>query len=379
MTNTWTSSPGFRVTVAGALVNILLSAIKFGAGVLGKSSAMMADAFHSISDLLTDIIVIFTHRIGQIPRDADHPYGHGKAETIGATIIGVAIILVSVGILANVWAVIESGLNLIPNWLAAGGALVSIVAKEILFRCTRAAGEKISSPAVIANAWHHRSDAISSIAALTGIIAAMLGYPIMDPIAGGVVAVLIARAGYGILRQGVRDLMDTSLSEEKVKKISEQIERTPGVLECHDLRTRRIGGDIIMDVHILVDKESSVSEGHNIAEMARRDLIKTWRNIQDILIHVDTEDDSNLENIYTTSSEELKKLTDPVIAAADGVLERTNLRVHFTNGMAVLEVFIRMEDSLGQDKTNAVIRDLKTRLLDIESVDEVRIFLDVNG
>lgn len=379
MTNTWTSSPGFRVTVVGALVNILLSAVKFAAGALGKSSAMMADAFHSISDLLTDIIVIFTHRIGQMPRDADHPYGHGKAETIGATIIGVAIILVSLGILADVWAVIESGLELIPNWLAVGGALVSIVAKEILFRYTRAAGEKISSPAVIANAWHHRSDAVSSIAALIGIVAAMLGYPIMDPVAGGVVAVLIARAGYGILLQGVRDLMDTSLSEEKVKKIREQIERTPGVLECHDLRTRRIGGDIIMDVHILVDKESSVSEGHNIAEMARRDLIKTWRNIQDILIHVDTEDDSNLENIYTTSSEKLKKLTDPVIASADGVLERTNLRVHFTNGMSVLEVFIRMEDSLDQDKTKIIIRDLKTRLLDIENVDEVRVFLDVNS
>lgn len=205
MTNSWTSSPGFRVTVIGALINILLSAIKFAAGALGKSSAMMADAFHSLSDLLTDIIVIFTHRIGQMPRDADHPYGHGRAETIGATIIGVAIILVSLGILADVWAVIESGLDLIPNWLAVGGALVSIVAKEILFRYTRATGEKISSPAVIANAWHHRSDAISSIAALIGIAAAMLGYPIMDPIAGGVVAVLIAQAGYGILRQGVRD------------------------------------------------------------------------------------------------------------------------------------------------------------------------------
>ena len=378
MKNARTSNPGLRVTLVGALVNILLAALKFAAGILGNSAAMMADAFHSLSDLLTDLVVIFTHKIGQIPRDADHPYGHGRAETIGAAIIGAAIILVSFGIIVDVWRVIESGLGLIPNWLAVAGALVSIVAKEILFHYTKAAGEKIKSPVVIANAWHHRTDAISSVAALVGIVAAMLGYPIMDPLAGAVVAILIAKAGIGILSQGVRDLMDTSLSEERVKEIREQIERTPGVLQCHDLRTRRIGGEILMDAHILVDKESSVSEGHNIAEMVRRDLIKTWDNLQDILIHVDAEDDSNLEIIYSTSSEELKKLTAPIIASAKGVLERTNLRVHFINGRAILEVFIRMEDSLGLNRTSLIVRDLKTRLLDIENVDEVRIFLDVN-
>ena len=374
----WTSNPGVWATAVGALVNILLAALKFVAGTLGKSSAMMADAFHSLSDLLTDFVVIFTHRIGQIPKDADHPYGHGRAENIGAAIIGVAILLVSLGILADVWSVIESGLALVPNWLAAGGALVSIVAKEILFHYTKAVGEKINSPAIVANAWHHRTDAISSIAALIGIIAAMLGYPIMDPLAGGVVAVLIARAGFVILNQGVKDLMDTSLSEKKVKEIAKQIEQTPGVLQCHDLRTRRIGGEIIMDAHILVDKELSVSEGHNIAEMVRRDLIKTWDNIHDILIHVDAEDDSNLETIYPTSSEELKKLTDPIIASTAGVLERTNLRVHFINGRAVIEVFIRMEESLSMNKIKTIVWGLTARLQDIENVDEARVFLNVN-
>ena len=374
----WTSNPGFRATAIGALVNILLAALKFVAGTLGKSSAMMADAFHSLSDLLTDFVVIFTHRIGQIPKDADHPYGHGRAENIGAAIIGVAILLVSLGIIADVWSVIASGLALVPNWLAVGGALVSIVAKEILFHYTLAVGKKINSPTIVANAWHHRTDAISSIAALAGIIAAMLGYPIMDPLAGGVVAVLIAWVGYGILNQGVKDLMDTSLSEEMVRKIRTQIEQTPGVIQCHDLRTRRIGGEVIMDAHILVDKELSVSEGHNIAEIARRDLIKTWDNVHDILIHVDTEDDSQLMSIYPTSSEELRKFTDPVIAATKGVLEATNLRVHFINGRAVIEVFIRVDESLSMDKIKTIVRGLTTRLQDIENVDEARIFLNVN-
>ncbi|MGV7221024.1 MAG: cation diffusion facilitator family transporter [Nitrospinales bacterium] len=372
------SNPGVRVTVVGALVNIFLAITKFIAGFIGNSSAMMADAFHSLSDLLTDLIVIFTHKIGQMPKDADHPYGHGRAENIGATIIGIAILLVSVGILIDVWVVIESGVKLVPTWLAAGGAIVSILANEILFRYTQAVGEKIQSPAIVANAWHHRTDAISSIAALIGISAAMFGFPIMDPIAGAIVALLIAKAGYEILSQGVMDLMDTSLSEEDVNKIIKQVKQIPGVLQCHDLRTRRIGGKVLMDGHILVDKELSVSEGHNIAETVRRELIKSWENIEDILIHVDTEDDSDLVSIYPTSSEELKKLSDPIISSTPGVLERTNLRAHFIKGRAVLDVFVRLENSLKQEEVNQTIEKLKARLLNLEHVDSVRVYLDVN-
>jgi cation diffusion facilitator family transporter len=372
------SNPGVRVTVVGALVNIFLAVTKFIAGFLGNSSAMMADAFHSLSDLLTDLIVIFTHKIGQMPKDADHPYGHGRAENIGATIIGIAILLVSLGIIIDVWNVIESGVKLVPTWLAASGAIVSILANEILFRYTQAVGEKIQSPAIVANAWHHRTDAISSIAALIGITAAMFGFPIMDPIAGAIVALLIAKAGYDILAQGVMDLMDTSLSEEDVNKIIKQVEQISGVLQCHDLRTRRIGGNVLMDAHILVDKELSVSEGHNIAETVRRELIKSWDNIEDILIHVDTEDDSDLVPIYPTSSEELKKLSDPIISSTPGVLEGTNLRVHFTNGRAVLDVFVKLENSLSPDKAKQIADDLKTRLETLEHVDSARVYLDVN-
>ena len=378
MNKTSNSNPGVRVTVIGALVNIFLAAIKFVAGFIGNSAAMMADAFHSLSDLLTDLIVIFTHKIGQIPKDADHPYGHGRAENIGATIIGIAILLVSVGILIDVWHVIDSGLMVTPNWLAAGGAIISIVAKEILFHYTKAIGEKIQSPAIVANAWHHRTDAISSIAALIGIGAAMWGLPIMDPIAGAIVAILISKAGFEILSQGVKDLMDTSLSEEKVNKIINQVEQIPGVLQCHDIRTRRIGGKILMDGHILVDKELSVSEGHNIAETVRRELVKSWENIEDILIHVDTEDDSDLVPIYPTSSEELRELSDPIISSTPGVLERTNLRAHFTHGKAVLEVFVRLEKSISQKQAKKTIDNLKARLETLEHVDSVRIYLDVN-
>lgn len=372
------SNPGVKVTVVGAGVNILLAALKFFAGTLGKSAAMVADAFHSLSDLLTDIIVAFTHEIGRIPKDADHPYGHGRAETIGATVIGLTIIAVALGIIYDVWKIIESGLEQVPTWLAVTGALVSIVAKEILYHYTKAVGEKIRSPAIIANAWHHRSDAISSIAALIGIVAAMLGTPIMDPLAGAVVSLLIGKAGYKIFIQGMNDLMDTSLSEEIVREIENNISGTSGVLACHDLRTRRIGGKVLMDAHILVEKESSVSEGHNIAETVRRNLIKTYGYIQDILIHVDTEDDSAVETIYPTNREELKRLADPIIDSTKGILERTHLRVHFFKGRAILEVYVRADDSLSPGGSKIILRELKSRLEKIDHVHEVRVFLDIN-
>lgn len=378
MIRTLKSKPGVKITVVGAVVNILLAALKLFAGTLGKSAAMVADAFHSLSDLLTDIIVAFTHEIGRIPKDADHPYGHGRAETIGATVIGLVIITVALGIIYDVWKIMASGLEQVPTWLALTGALVSIIAKEILYRYTKTIGEKIHSPAIIANAWHHRSDAISSVAALIGIAAAMLGFPIMDPLAGAVVALLIGKAGYKIFVQGMNDLMDTSLSEEIVREIENEISGTPGVLQCHDLRTRRIGGKVLMDAHILVEKESSVSEGHNIAETVRRNLINTYGYIQDILIHVDTEDDSAVETIYPTDREELKKLADPIINATDGVLGRTHLRVHFFKGRAILEVYVRADDSLSPERSKIIFRELKSRLEQIDNVHEARVFIDVN-
>ena len=212
-------SPGVKATLVGALANLLLSVVKFIGGILGNSTALIADAVHSLSDLLTDAIVLATHKIGQMPADSNHPYGHGRAETIGATIVGVVIILAGIWIAYDVSQVIASGSQLVPTWLAAGAAFISILVNEGIFHYTRNVGEKINSPAIIANAWHHRSDAISSVAALIGILGAHFGYTIMDPLAGGVVALMILKVGYGILTDGLRDLMDTGLSEDQTGEI----------------------------------------------------------------------------------------------------------------------------------------------------------------
>jgi cation diffusion facilitator family transporter len=379
MFNLTNISPGIKATLVGAFANLLLSVVKFIGGVAGHSTALVADALHSLSDLLTDAIVLATHKIGQIPADSNHPYGHGRAETIGATIVGGVIILAGIWIGYDVWQVIASGSKLIPTWLAASAALFSILVNEGIFHYTRRVGEKTNSPAIIANAWHHRSDAISSVAALIGILGAHFGYLIMDPLAGGIVALMILKVGYDILTDGLRDLMDTGLSEDQTREIQKLIDDIPEVIKYHDLRTRTLGGEVFMDVHILVDTDLTVTEGHAAAERVRRSLINAFDRVQDVLVHVDGEEDHKLLQIYPSTRADLKKIVDPMIQDADVTLKRTGMRVHHLKGTTLIEIHLKVDPSKSMNEINPVLKDLKARLKSSPEIDDVRIFVDVNA
>jgi cation diffusion facilitator family transporter len=372
-------SAGVKATLVGAFANLLLSVVKFIGGVMGNSTALVADAVHSLSDLLTDAIVLATHKIGQIPADSNHPYGHGRAETIGSTIVGAVIILAGFWIAYDVSLVIASGSKLVPTWLAAGAAVFSILVNEGIFHYTRSVGEKINSPAIVANAWHHRSDAISSVAALIGILGAHFGYPVMDPLAGGVVALMILKVGYDILVEGLRDLMDTGLSADQTQEIQNIIDGIPEVIKFHDLRTRTLGGEIFMDVHILVDTDLTVTEGHAAAERVRRNLINAFDKVQDVMVHVDGEEDHKLLQIYPSTRADLEKLVDPMIEEAGLTLKRTRLRVHHLQGSTLIEIYLLADPGKSIREINPLLEDLKERLKSTPEIDDVRIFLDVNA
>lgn len=379
MLNDLKNNPGIRIILIGALANLLLSVFKITGGIVGRSTAMIADGIHSLSDLVTDVVVLFTHKIGQLPADDNHPYGHGRAETIGATLVGAVIIAAGFGLAYQAWEIISTDAFRTPTWPAAAAALISIGVNEVLFRYTRSAGEQTKSPSLVANAWHHRSDAISSIAALIGIGGAMAGYPIMDPIAAIIVSVMIAKVGYDIAFSGLSDLMDTALSEEETHRIETMINGLPGVIQTHNLRTRRIGGDVLVDVHILVDHEASVTEGHLIAETVRRELIRTMDNVQDVLVHVDTENDAAFESIYWANRSYLEKQVDPMIALIKDIQKRTHLRAHHHRGKTTLEVFVKMREGLAPDEADSIIKELKEQLQTIEHVHEARVFIDTNS
>ena len=372
-------NPGIKVTLIGTASNLILSIIKFAGGIIGHSAAMIADATHSVSDLLTDMIVLIMLKVGQKPKDEDHPYGHGKAETLGTTVVGFIIISVGIGLAYEAWEMIQSGIARIPEPLAAGTALISIFIKEWLFRYTRSVGEKSNNSLLLANAWHHRSDAISSIAALVGIIGAMLGFPALDPIAATMVAFMIMKVGYELTLGGFRDLMDTALDEKDTQSIQVAIDDVSGVLKSHDLRTRKIGGEILMDVHIQVDSDLTVTEGHEVAERVRRKLIKNYPNTQDVLVHVDGYDDSEMESIYNISRDDVEFLLTSILANTDGKLKKTQLRIHHLKGKNIVELYLHGDSTKTIAETETSLKEIKSDLLKNEHIDGVKLYLEVES
>ena len=372
-------NPGIKVTLIGTASNLILSIIKFAGGIIGHSAAMIADATHSVSDLLTDMIVLIMLKVGQKPKDEDHPYGHGKAETLGTTVVGFIIISVGIGLAYEAWEMIQSGIARIPEPLAAGTALISIFIKEWLFRYTRSVGEKSNNSLLLANAWHHRSDAISSIAALVGIIGAMLGFPALDPIAATMVAFMIMKVGYELTLGGFRDLMDTALDEKDTQSIQVAIDDVSGVLKSHDLRTRKIGGEILMDVHIQVDSDLTVTEGHEVAERVRRKLIKNYPNTQDVLVHVDGYDDSEVESIYNISRDDVEFLLTSILANTDGKLKKTQLRIHHLKGKNIVELYLHGDSTKTIAEIETSLKEIKSDLLKNEHIDGVKLYLEVES
>lgn len=270
---------GRRVTWVGFVFNAVLAALKIAAGIIGRSSAMVADGVHSLTDFFTDIIVIVM--IGVSRRKANHlyQYGYGKVETFATLLIGVALAIVAFALfwngLTDVIAAIEGKTPPQPHWIALWMALLSIVAKEWLFHYTRNWGRRICSPAVIANAWHHRSDAISSLATLAGISGAMFLGPhwrVLDPAAAMVVSVFIIISSFDIAWPAVRELLEVSLPPDIVDNIRSSLKNTPGVITYHHLRTRRNGPRIIIDVHIKVNPDISVKSGHAISTLVEHRL-----------------------------------------------------------------------------------------------------------
>ncbi len=284
----------YRVTFAGFIVNLVLSLLKLAAGIVGRSGAMVADAVHSFSDLATDVVVIAFARISAKPRDEGHDYGHGKYETLAAILIGLALGAVGAGILANgvqnIRLVIAGGELPRPGSVALAAAVVSISVKEILYRYTIRAGRAVNSPSLVANAWHHRSDALSSTGALIGIACAYFlgpGWRIADPIAALVVAVFIFKVAFDLVRTGLDELLERSLPTDVETEILHIVTVDPAVCEPHNLRTRRIGASIAVEVHVRVAGTMTVAHSHLLTVDIERRLRDRFGEGTMIAIHVE--------------------------------------------------------------------------------------------
>jgi cation diffusion facilitator family transporter len=328
-----------HATLVAALVNLFLSVVKVTAGVLGQSSALIADGIHSMADLMSDAVVLVAVKLGSKQPDQDHPYGHARFETLATGALGLGLIVVAIGIAWDaVNRILGVGELLVPDQLTLCIAGISIACNEWLFHFTQKVAKKTRSKLLLANAWHHRSDAISSIIVLVGIAAMFLGYGYADAIAAVLVSLMIAKIGVSLMVDSLKELVDTAIPDDEIEALRQAISVIDGVINIHLLRTRRMGEDIYVDLHIQVDSYISVSEGHMIADTVRNQLLVQFRNIADVLVHTDPENDEEKESIDYWPPSRKELINDVRDCLGDYYSLVDEIKIHYLNGSVELEV-----------------------------------------
>jgi cation diffusion facilitator family transporter len=281
------SAAASRSTWVSVVVNLLLTIAQIVAGVLSKSQGLIADGIHSLSDLVADFVVLFANHHSQKDADDDHPYGHQRFETAASLVLGVLLLAVGVGMLWSAAAKLQAPesiatVHIGALWVAAG----ALTAKELLFRYMLAVAKRVKSSMLVANAWHARSDAASSLVVGVGIIGNLMGYPILDPIAAAIVGFMVTKMGWSFGWDALHDLMDRAVDDAEVQAIRKTLMETPGISNVHDIRTRKMGDMIVVDAHLEVDATLSVEQGHDIAVEARARVMQRHR-VLNLMTHVD--------------------------------------------------------------------------------------------
>lgn len=363
-----------RVTLVGSVLDFVLAVAKVVVGYGANSQALIADGIHSFSDLVTDVMVIFAAKHGSQDADEDHPYGHGRFETIATVLLGMALIGVALGIAWDSFDRMFHPEELsIPGMLAMAVAAVSVLSKEWIYHYTMHVAIKVRSDMLKANAWHSRSDAISSIIVVVGIGGAMAGLPYLDAIAAIGVAIMIAMIGWKLAMQSVHELVDSALDAERVLLIRKMILDIDGVVRVHELRTRKMGGEALMDLHIEVDPHLSVSEAHFISECVRQKVVNEFDEILDVLVHIDPENDEvSRPSSGLPPRKEVEAQLRQVWAGEVDVAKIERITLHYLAGSIEVELLMRFDSTEDFGSRQSLI----DKALAIEWVESVKIHLN---
>ncbi|MBT8443424.1 MAG: cation diffusion facilitator family transporter [Gammaproteobacteria bacterium] len=365
-----------RVTIVCALLNLFLSIVKVVIGVIGQSQALVADGIHSLSDLASDAMVLVAVRFGSQEADDEHPYGHARFETVATIGLGVLLLLVAAGIATEAFEGIANPNTLLqPGFLALSGAVVSILTKEWMYWYNIRVAKQLNSNLMRANAWHHRSDAFSSIIVLVGIAGTMAGFAYLDAVGAIGVALMIGKIGWDLGWGGVRELVDTGVEPEELERIKTAIRSIDGVQAFHKLRTRRMGDKVLVEAHVLVGNYVTVSEGHMISDRVRAKLLDNFDSISEVLIHIDPEDDaverpsSNLPG----RTEILRTLNENWATLETAArIERINL--HYLEGKIDVEVILPMNLAVDAENARAVGDEISDRAKQSEHIGKVAVY-----
>ncbi len=325
-------------------INLALTFLQVMGGFFAHSQALMADGLHSLSDLLSDVLVLFANRHGNAHADANHPYGHARFETAATLILGVLLAVLGVGLLVVAAMRLQhpSALQAV-NPMALGIGLVALIAKESMFRYMLAVAKRVRSQMLVANAWHARSDAASSLVVLVGVAGNLLGYTFLDLVAAAVVGVMIAHMGSKLAIEAMAELIDTGLDEEEVEAIRQTLLNTHGVRSVHELRTRKMADNALVDAHVIVDPKISVSEGHYIAESARHAVLKN-HHVLDVMVHIDPEDDMQTKpNAHLPSRPKLMAHLSERLGGID--LAGYRVVFHYLDGKVDADIYLTQQQA----------------------------------
>lgn len=373
-----TGKQAIQVTLIGVVTNLLLALIKGGAGVLANSSAMVSDAVHSLSDLISDIVTLWAIYVSRLPKDQNHPYGHGRFETIGTLFIALMLILAAIATAANSFSSIER--STIPGTLALWGAVISIVLKEALYHYSKIIGKKTNSRLLLANAWHHRTDAFSSVIALIGVGGAILGYSFLDPIAGILVSGWILKAGISIGYESLKELTDAETNNEIIEEVEKILSLTQGVKRFHEVRARSMGNYTLVDLHVQVSEKTSVSVAHQVAERVKHNIVLKIPEVSDVLVHIDAEDDSgNKPPVLMRPEEEIRRDIQEVVSSSPQIICISHMLCHFLQERLTVELNIELNLELKIFEAKQIANQIKSDLLKIRDIDEVDIHLELES
>ena len=365
-----------RVTLVGAAVDLVLALAKIGGGFAAQSQSLVADGVHSLSDLVTDLLVLFAAKLARAKPDADHPYGHERIETVATVALGVVLIVVGAGVALDSLRRLFQPEDLhLPAWWAMAVAAASVVSKEGVYRYTMRAARRSRSNLLEANAWHARSDAASSLVVIVGVGGALLGLGYLDALAAVVVAWMIGKMGYRLARRSVEELIDSGLDPEQVEAVRGALMEVDGVRDLHMLRTRQMGPKTLVDVHILLDDPKlSVSEGHQISETARAELIRKFQDIEDVTVHIDPEDDEVVaQGRHLGLRGEIEAKLRAAWSDVPEVEAIRRITLHYLDGRIQVEVELPLGLALGRDAPEPIRRRFEQALKHDPDVSEVRV------
>lgn len=369
-----------RVTLIGSAVDLFLGVAKIFIGFTAQSQALIADGVHSLSDLVTDVAVLYAAKHSHQEADEEHPYGHGRIETVVTVGLGLALIGVAIGIMIDAThRLFNPNTLLSPGMLALVIAIVSVIAKEIIYQYTMVVARRYRSNMLKANAWHSRSDAISSIIVVVGILGSMAGLTYLDAIAAIGVGIMIAKIGWDLAWHSLKELVDTGLEAERVEAIEKSILNVDGVNTLHILRTRQIGADALVDVHIQVEPYISVSEGHYISETVRSKLIREIEEVIDVMVHIDPEDDEHApQGIKLPLRHEMLQKIESAWADVEEAKKIENITMHYLQGKIQIELLLPLAILHNAhpevQKAAKLEQCFKQALADVEEISQVTVY-----